>query len=138
MCSDLQTPSYVDGVGSPCRTSTLVSSPDGQELPTSHLPASFVEHLNLVAGAVGIGDDQAGADDVEGGVNVHWVRVLEGDGVDSVGTAQVALHPLDSKVVRDLYVCVCVCVCVYACVCMCVCVSECMCVCVCVWVCVCV
>ena len=68
----------------------------------NNLPSSLVEHANLVAGTVGVSKQQARSNDVEGGINVHGVWVLEGDDVKSVLFSQVATHPFDTKVVCHL------------------------------------
>ncbi len=69
----------------------------------------------MVAWTIRVGDHQSWANDVERGVNVHGVGVLERDNVDVIGFSQVALQPFDSKVVGDLRVAYCVCVCVCVC-----------------------
>lgn len=57
---------------------------------------------NLPAGSIGVGQHQAWSDDVERGVDVHGVRVFEGDYVDLVGRGQMAPHPLNAHVVCNL------------------------------------
>ena len=68
----------------------------------TNLPACLVEHVNLVAGAVRVGYQQAWPNDVEGGINVHWVGVLERENMKPVLVPQVATHPLNTKVVCHL------------------------------------
>ena len=36
-----------------------------------------VKHVNLIAGTIRIGYDQARSNDVKGGINVHGIGVLE-------------------------------------------------------------
>ena len=61
-----------------------------------------MEHVNLVAGAVRVGYQQAWPNDVEGGIDVHWVGVLERENMKPVLVPQVATHPLNTKVVCHL------------------------------------
>lgn len=64
-----------------------------------NLPSSLVEHVDLVAGAVGISEHQTWSNDVEGSINVHGVWIFEGNDVQSVLVSQVATHPFNAKVV---------------------------------------
>ena len=57
---------------------------------------------DLTTGPVGVGQHQSRSDDVEGGVDVHGVGVLEGDDVDLVIRSEVAAHPFDPHVVCNL------------------------------------
>ena len=68
----------------------------------TNLPACLVEHVNLVAWAVRVGYQQAWPNDVEGGIDVHWVGVLERENMKPVLVPQVATHPLNAKVVCHL------------------------------------
>ena len=68
----------------------------------TYLPTGLVEHLQLVAWAIWISDHQTWAYDVERGINVHWIRVLEADGVEIVATTEMTTHPLYPKVVSHL------------------------------------
>ena len=61
-----------------------------------------MEHINLVTWAVRVSKDKAWGKEVEGGIRVHRVGVLEGDDMNIVLVSQVTLHPLYPKHVGNL------------------------------------
>ena len=68
----------------------------------THILTSTVKHINLIAGTVRVGYGHARSDDVEGGVNVHGVGVLEGEDVKTVVVSEVSSHPLNPHHVCNL------------------------------------
>ena len=69
-----------------------------------YLPSSLPEHVQLVARSVRVGDDQPRPDDVEGGVNVHRVGVLERQLMDAILISKMTSHPLDAKLISHLHI----------------------------------
>lgn len=53
---------------------------------------------------VRIGEHKARSDDVEGGIDVHWIGVFKRDDVDPVVRSKVPTHPLDAQEVCNLKV----------------------------------
>lgn len=52
--------------------------------------------------SVRVGEHKTRSNDVEGGINMHWVGVLERDGMYSVVWSKMPTHPLDAQVVCNL------------------------------------
>ena len=69
------------------------------------VPAGLLEQLNLVTGSVRVGQHKARPDDVEGGVDVHRVRVLEADSMHAdTPRREVPPHPFYTHEVCHLQV----------------------------------
>ena len=62
-----------------------------------------MKHTDLIAGPVGIGNHQPRAYNVEGGIDMHRVRVLETDCVNVVVATKMTFHPLNAKVIGHLH-----------------------------------
>ena len=75
---------------------------DGRLWSCGNLPSCLAEHLKLVAQPVGVSYDQSRANDIEGGINVHRVRVLKRYGVYAILVSKVTPHPLNAHEVSDL------------------------------------
>ena len=58
--------------------------------------------MDLVTRSIGIGNHQPRSYDVECGINVHGIRVLETESVDIVVLSKMTLHPLNTKIVGHL------------------------------------
>lgn len=68
-----------------------------------HGPAGLLEHFDLMARSVRVTEDEAGPNDVESGIDVHRVWILEREGVDvDALRSQMTSHPLDTHEIGDL------------------------------------
>ena len=77
---------------------------DGRLWSCGNLPSCLAEHLKLVAQPVRVSYDQSRSNDVEGGINVHRVRVLKRYGVYAILVSKVTPHPLNTHEISDLHV----------------------------------
>lgn len=57
---------------------------------------------HLATWAIRVGEHQARPNDVEGGINVHGIGVLEGNDVHLVRGSKVSSHPFNTHVICNL------------------------------------
>lgn len=55
-----------------------------------------------MTGTVGVGEHKTRSNDVEGGIDVHWIGVFKRDDMYSVVWSKMPTHPLDAQVVCNL------------------------------------
>lgn len=71
--------------------------------PTFLLLTMSHQISDLLTGAVRVWQHQAGANDVEGGIDMHGIRILEWDDVDVVVRRQMTPHPFNSHEICNLW-----------------------------------
>ena len=67
-----------------------------------YLPACLVEHFDLIARSFWVSDHQSRSNDIEGGIDVHRIGVIEAQNMDPILVTQVTSHPFNPKVVGHL------------------------------------
>lgn len=55
-----------------------------------------------MAWTVRVGEHKTRSNDVEGGINMHWIGVFKRDDMHSVVWGKMPTHPLDAQVVCNL------------------------------------
>ena len=66
-------------------------------------PSCLFEHVNLNTGSVRVGENEAWPDDVEGGIDMHRVRIFELQSVNPEASwLEVSPHPVNSLHVGHL------------------------------------
>lgn len=55
-----------------------------------------------MTGSVRVGKYKTRPNDIEGGINVHWIGVFKGDDVHSVVRSEMLTHPFNAHVVCNL------------------------------------
>lgn len=55
-----------------------------------------------MTGSVRVGKHKTRSNDIEGGINMHWIGVFKGDDMYSVFWGKMSTHPFNAQVVCNL------------------------------------
>lgn len=55
-----------------------------------------------MARSVRVGKHETRSNDIEGGINMHWIRIFKGDDMHSVVWSKMPTHPFNAQVVCNL------------------------------------